>query len=169
MKDTEWLTAAWMQRALDALRDTLHVEPDLRKQFIEFLFDTGSWDRSKVTWENAVTRYNACLNPGSQSYFKLSELWILMKRFGRHQLFLAMAEDLGYEVRIKPTDERQQELLARLASALEAATAASNMTIEDLRRLAPDARALRIHPAIAEGSTSFDLPGMDAPHGERGF
>lgn len=163
MNQTEWLTPAWMQRALECMRDMLlHVEPDLRRKMIQFLFDTGLWDESKISsFANAETRWNACLNPSIQTYFKTAELWALMKRFGRHHLFLAMAEDLGYEVRLKSTEERRQELLDRLASAMEANNRLALAAAEELARLDPAARQQRLHPAIAEGTASFAMD--DAP------
>lgn len=110
---------SWQQAGLAALRDMLDVDGHTRKSMIEHLFKEGFWDASHLSWDSAVARWNDCLNPGKPAFFKLAELWSLMRAFGRHQLLLAMIEDLGYEVRRKPTEERRQELLSALAETLD--------------------------------------------------
>ena len=55
------------------------------------------------------------LNPAKAEFFKIGEMWMLMRRFGRHQLFLAMAEDLGYHCIPLPTEARRQAVLERIA------------------------------------------------------
>lgn len=114
-----WIDAAWQDRGLKALRDTLDVDPRHRRAMIEFLFAEGFWDSERLSWDAAIARWNDCLNPGKASFFKLGELWGLMARFGRHDLFHALADDLGYEVRRKPTEERRQALMERMCEALE--------------------------------------------------
>ncbi len=115
-----WLDESWGEFALDALRETLKVDARLRRDMIQFLYDEGFWDPEKLSWAAAEARFNACLNPNKEVYFKLGEVWALMKRFGRHQLFLAMAEDLGfYPPQLKPTEARRLELMERLTAALE--------------------------------------------------
>ena len=110
-----FLSDAWVRDAFEALRETLRVSTKTRNDMIQFLFDEGFWDPEKLTWDAAVARWNACLNPNkADAFFKLGELWALMKRFDRHHLFLAMAEDLGYEVRRRPTPERLQDLAEQL-------------------------------------------------------
>lgn len=110
---------AFLTAAFGALQDTISADRHLRKDMIQFLLDEGFW-AADMKWDSAVARFNGCLNPSKGEYFKISELWALMKRFGRHHLFLAMAEDLGYEVRRRADIERVQllyeEILARLDS-----------------------------------------------------
>lgn len=114
-----WIDEPWLRRAFDALKETLDSDPRLKREMIQFLLDEGFWDSKHLKWDSAVARFNACLNPARDDAFKVGEIWALMKRFGRHQLFLAMAEDLGYEARRIPTEERRQELLERIADASE--------------------------------------------------
>lgn len=132
-----WLDARWQERGLAALRDTLDVDPRTRKAMVQFLFDEGFWDAKTLTWPAAIARWNDCLNPGKNSFFKLGELWALMLRFERHDLFLAMADDLGYDVRRKATEERQQELLERLTQLLERVDREAGDVRARLDRLAP--------------------------------
>lgn len=108
----------WQQIGLAALRETLDVDGHTRKAMIEYLFSEGFWDAERLSWDGAVARWNDCLNPTKTAFFKLGELWALMRKFGRHHLLLAMADDLGYELRMKPTEERRQALLVRIADTL---------------------------------------------------
>jgi hypothetical protein len=130
-----WLDSQWMEAGLEALRDTLLVEPRLRKQMIEFLLEEGLWDSEKLSWDAAVARWNACLNPKRPEFFKQSESWALMKRFQRFALFQAMAEDLGFEVKRIPTEERRQNLLERIAEAQERAASVTEACTQELQRL----------------------------------
>lgn len=114
-----WLDAEWQRQGLAALRETLNVDPRLRREMIQFLFDEGFWDASKLSWDAAVARWNDCLNPGKNSFFKIGELWALMKRFERFHLWLAMADDFGFEHRRKPTEERLLAQLEKLTAAIE--------------------------------------------------
>lgn len=114
-----WVDAAWTRRGLAALHAMLDVDDYTRKAMIQFLFDEGFWDAHKLTWDAAIAKWNDGKNPGKPGFFKIGELWALAARFERHQLFLAMAEDLGYEVRRTPTEERRQLLLERMAAAVE--------------------------------------------------
>ncbi|MNV20802.1 hypothetical protein D3C71_1117230 [compost metagenome] len=110
-----WTTEAWLREALAALRRTLDVDARTKNEMVQFLLDEGFWDKEKISsWESAIAKFNSCLNPNKSEFFKVGELWALAKRFGRHDLFLAMAADLGYEVRRVPTAERQQQLLEDL-------------------------------------------------------
>ncbi|NUS37625.1 MAG: hypothetical protein HOQ02_01170 [Lysobacter sp.] len=130
-----WFDEAWLRRAFEALKETLDADPRLKRDMIQFLLDEGFWDTEKLKWDSAVARFNGCLNPNKDDFFKLGEAWALMKRFGRHQLFLAMAEDLGYEVRRRPTEERRQELLERIAVAAEKCERTMAEVHGDLARL----------------------------------
>ena len=154
-----WIDEGWLRSAFQALTDTLKVEPRLKRDMIQFLFDEGFWDEKKLGWPGAETRFNACLNPlKGDTFFKLGEVWALMKRFGRHELFLAMAEDLGYDVRRKATEERRQELLERIAIATEACTSVVGANTAELARLDPFEHA---RPAPPPGSPrpQFSLDG----------
>lgn len=133
-----WMDVGWQDRGLQALRDTLDVDPRQRKAMVQFLYDEGFWDEQTLTWPAAIARWNDCLNPVKNSFFKMGELWALMARFGRHHLFLAMADDLGYEVRRKATDERQQELTERLCKLLEHMEREVGDTRALLARLQPE-------------------------------
>lgn len=110
---------AWQQRGLEALREMFSVSGQQRREMIEFLFDAGFWDRKKLSWSAAEARWNDCKNPDKPAFWKLTELWALMRQFGRHHVFLAMGEDLEYDLRRRPTEERLQALLERTAVQLE--------------------------------------------------
>jgi hypothetical protein len=110
-----YLDDAWFEGAFNALNDTLRVDARMKHEMIQFLLDEGLWDAEKLQWTAAEARFNSCLNRNKvDSFFKLSEIWALMKRFNRFGIFLAMADDLGFEVRLKPTAERVHELLASM-------------------------------------------------------
>lgn len=153
------IDARWMQTGVDALHAMLKVEPQLQRQMIEFLFNEGFWDGKKLSWDAAVARWNACLNPGQNQFFKLGELWALAKRFERYQLFDALEADLGREVRVIPTEARRQALLERIAEAMEHANAVAERDYEALRQLdGGNAEAdSRIHPAMHGLGARFDL------------
>jgi hypothetical protein len=114
-----WLDSEWQRRGLEALRDTLDVDSRTRRDMIQFLFDEGFWDAEKLSWDAAVARWNDCLNPGKSAFFKIGELWALMKRFERFHLWLAMGDDLGFEHRRRPTEERLLVQLEKLTTAIE--------------------------------------------------
>jgi len=156
--ETPWLDAAWMQRGLDALKDTLDVSPELKKQMIEFLLSEGFWEQEKLTYEGAVNKFNGNLNPERAGHFKPSELWALARKFNRHQFFLAVMEDLGYErPRMKATEERRQELLERIADGQAAYNRLLEESAGDLRRLGSSGVALRLNPTIAERRGHFAM------------
>lgn len=150
-----WLDDSWAEMAYAALVETLKVDKHLQKEMIQFLLDEGFWDESKLTWVAAVARFNGCLNRNKAEFFKLGELWALMKRFGRHQFFLAMAEDLGYECRRKPTEERQQELLERANESIERYETELNAFRAELARLNDDSA-----PRSARAASSRPRPMM---------
>ncbi|HET6631549.1 MAG TPA: hypothetical protein VFG73_02420 [Rhodanobacteraceae bacterium] len=129
-----WLNSDWTERGLAALRATLDVDASVRRDMIEFLFAEGFWNREKLTWDAALARWNGCLNPRKSEFFKIGEVWALMKRFHRYELLRAMAEDLGCELRIRPSEEQQQRLMERLAEATEHAAAAVAEASAELAR-----------------------------------
>lgn len=146
-----WINEAWLRDAFEALEQTLKVDSRLKREMIQFLFDEGFWDEKKLGWQAAEARFNACLNPAkSDAFFKLGEAWALMKRFNRHQFFLAMADDLGYEVRRKPTEERRQELLERIAVVTESCARQLEASNAELARLGDPAHDPR--PAALPGA-----------------
>ena len=116
-----WIDETWLRGAFNAMQDTLKVDDRTRNEMIQFLLDEGFWKAETLKTHDAqIARWNACLNPNKSEFFKVGEVWALMARFGRHDLFLRMADDLGYEVRAIPTPERQQRALDRIADAVEA-------------------------------------------------
>jgi len=161
-----WIDAGWAQRGLDALRSTLDVDGTTKKAMIEFLFHEGFWDQDKLTWDAAISRFNDCLNPGKPAFFKLGEVWALMKRFERHELFHALAQDLGFEVRRIPTEERRQALLQRVATAIEGFEEELAGARAELARLGPDAQ-----PAVPRDLRHGQAPrfSIDGEYGAGGF
>lgn len=146
----------WMQRGLDALEEMFRVDDATKREMIQFLFDEGFWDVKTLKWTAAIARFNDCLNPSKERFFKLGELWALAKAFRRHGLLHAMVEDLGYQrLREKPTEERRQELLARIAVAQERMLAEVLTAKRELELLDEQPDRLRVHPAIHEGRGSF--------------
>lgn len=160
--DDAWVTPDWQQRGLNALRATLDVDSATKRDMIEFLFATGLWDREKLSWQAAVTRFNACLNPDKGDFFKLAEVWVLMKRFHRFDLLYAMAEDLGFApLQERPTEARRQQLLERLAEAHERHAVALEELSGELARLGMPEDALRMHAAMGDPGAKFDVDDGD--------
>lgn len=139
MTSKRYIDDAWLNKAWRVLRDMLDVDAHLRKQMIQFLIDEGFWSKD-LEWPSAIAKWNACLNPQKGEFFKLGEIWALMLRFQRPQLFLAMAEDLGYQVFELPTEARRQAVLERIATA----------TVRAEQELAAARAALERIDAIAE-------------------
>lgn len=159
-----WIDAAWSQRGLDALRETLDVDPQTKRAMIQFLFDEGFWDVERLTWDAAVARWNDCQNPGKPAFWKPGELWALMWRFERHHLFLAMAADLGYELRRTPTEERRQLLLERMATAVETCEQTLSAARTELARMHLAASPRPLAPRMeGQGVTRFALDDDDVP------
>jgi len=130
-----WIDAAWSRRGLAALHAMLDVDDHTRKAMIQFLLDEGFWHAERLTWEAAISKWNDAKNPSKPTFFKTGELWALALRFERHHLFLAVMEDLGYEVRRTPTEERRQLLLERMTAAVESCEQTLNTTRTELARL----------------------------------
>jgi len=140
------IDAHWNQRGMDAIRATFDVDAATKRQIIEFLFAEGFWNKETLSWDAAVARYNDCLNPLKPAFFKIAEAWAVMLRFERHELFFAMARDLGFEIRRIPTEERRQALLERIAIATESYTVAVAASNAELARLATEPAAQRHTP-----------------------
>ena len=151
-----WLSAEWRQRCLDAMRLSMDVHDDLKREMIQFLIDEGFWDQD-LKWASAVNKFNACLRPDDPTQFSNVALWALVKRFERFDWFYAMAADLGFEVRRKSTEERKLELLERIAAAVEANNKTVGAALNDLQTLEP-ALVSRLHRVIKDGDRpSFSL------------
>ena len=151
-----YLDDSWFEAGYQALLESLNFDDAIRKEAIQFLFDEGFWDPEKLSWDAAVKRFRDCCNRNkSDAHWKLPEIWSLMKRFGRHDFALAMMDDLGYEVRQKPTEERRQTLIARALDALEANHTVCQALTAELERLnsgevfQSSARAGRPRPAFS--------------------
>ena len=155
-----WIDDAWLRSAFESLRATFGNDPHLKNAMVQFLMDEGFWSNETLkSWDAAMARFNACLNPNKSEFFKIGEVWALMKRFDRPQLFEAMAADLGYEVRRIPTEARRQELLERIAVAHEECNRNVAGAHSELLRLAaaPTPEAPRTHPlAVGPGRFSMD-------------
>jgi len=151
-----FIDAGWMQKGLDALAETFSVDDQTKREMIQFLFDEGFWDKDKLTWSAAVTRFNECLNPRRPQFFKFAEIWALMKRFRRYALLHAMAEDLEFQpLRPLPTEARRQDLLERIATAEEQHLALIKAARAELDRLDAEPPVRRINPAFVDGDGSF--------------
>ena len=147
-----WIDETWLHDALAALKATCDVDAHTRNEMIQFLLDNGFWDQEKLKdWASAVAKFNSCLNPNKAEFFKIGELWALMRRFGRHQLFLAMAADLGYEVRPIPTEHRRQALMQQLLDAQAQCAAASERVASQLERLSTAAPVVGV-PSVLRGA-----------------
>jgi len=157
--------AVWVQRGLDALKLTLDVDPVLKQQMIDFLLEEGFWDRRRLSDAAARTRFNACLNPGKPDFFKLSEIWALMKRFRRYELLYAMCADMGFEPPVQiPVRERRAELIRRQQQLRQERDAELAEVERLLQQLdveegadADERPSLRIHPAVREPGPAFNL------------
>lgn len=171
-----WRDPTWMQRGLDAMKVTLDVDAALKQQMIDFLLDEGFWNPKKLSPKAARTKFNACMNPLKPDFFKLSELWALMKRFRRYELWLAMGDDLGFERphhlptvtyrdHLQQQLDAQERLRADLLAELEAIDAAEPVDLVESARYGGD--RLRVHPAMREVGPHFSLDGTG--HEEGGF
>lgn len=129
----------WLRRAFNAAQEMLDVDTRTRDQMVQFLLDEGFWPAENFKdFASAVARWNSCKNPTKPEFFKMGELWAIAMRFGRHQLFLAIMADLGYETpRLRPTEERRQELMERAAQAQEQCAQALHSITLQLERLEP--------------------------------
>jgi len=150
-----WLDPLWQQSCLDALKAMLDVDARTKRSMIEFLLEEGFWSRDKLDYDSAVARFNSCMNPRKPEFFKTSELWALAKRFDRPELILAMVEDLGYErPRRRPTEERRQLLLERIADGVARLDTTLAAARAELARIDAAAPAPRIDPLLREGGVA---------------
>lgn len=154
LPDTTWLDATWMQSGVDALREALDVSPALKTRMVTWLLESGLWDKEKLSYDAAMARFNACLNPSRSEFFKISEVVALSIAFERPQFLLWMAARMGFEVRRLSTIEQQNGILERLAKGIEDHNHLVAECQSDLRRLGAPMPAMPIHPAIRESQTS---------------
>lgn len=152
-----FIDEVWLRKAHRALKETLEVDDQTKRQMVQFLLDEGFWDANSLKWESAVARFNDNNNPTKASYWKIGEVWALMLRFGRHDLAHAIAESLGYELRPIPTEERRQALLHNAVSLLERLHLESAELRQAIERLAT-APLERPIPALAGGRAHFSAP-----------
>lgn len=162
-----FLDVSWHQRGLDALKETLDVDARGKQQMIEFLFDEGFWDRETLSHKAALARFNAALNPAQPGFFKTSELWALMKRFQRFALLQAMVEDMGFALMPLPTEARRQDLMLRLAEALERNTTAMDAARAELERIDATPPPRPATPGIHGAGPKFDMRSPDLHEDDR--
>lgn len=114
MTDTRIPDGRWLRGAFIALERT--IPSRLKKKFVSLMFQARFWDSAKLSWDAAVARLNECLRPepDKRQFLKIVEVWAWMRHSGEHELFLAMAEDLGYRVDRIATPERIADLLKRI-------------------------------------------------------
>lgn len=171
-----WRDPQWLQRGLDAMQATFDVDSTTKQQMIDFLLAEGFWDTNKLTPAAARTKFNACMNPMKPDFFKLSELWVLMKRFRRYELWLAMGEDMGFEcpqqipLTTRRADLERQLLELRQQSQAQLEALENALTrLDDVAGAAHSSGTVRIHPVMREAGPRFDVPDEDVGHGEGGF
>ena len=130
-----FIDETWLRKAHQALKATFEVDSNTRRDMIQFLFDEGFWDPGTLNWDSAVARFNDCNNPTKTQFWKVGEVWALMMRFERYELFQAMADSFGFEVRAIPTESRRIALLERLVANQERFDATQQELRSDLERL----------------------------------
>jgi hypothetical protein len=148
--NSTWADDRWMQDGLDKLRETLDVDAHVRNQMIEFLYESKMWDRESLTFDAAVSRWNANMNPAKPGFFKLAELVALSLAFKRFQFLAWWNEQAGFETREKPTLERQNAILERVAAALENNNEILTRADGDLRRLGSAVPKSAVHPKFRD-------------------
>lgn len=150
------LDGRWFRNAATALVRT--IPSRCKKAFIAAMYGNGFWHQDRLKFDSAVARLNDCLAiDGEKTQFlKISEVWAWMRLSGEHELFLAMAEDLGYRVERIPDETRVQQMLEQIESRL-AATETSLDEVRslqgDIARLRDDARTSSARDATADGGS----------------
>ena len=161
-----FIDETWLRKAHQALKQTLEVDSATRRDMIQFLFDEGFWDEKTLSWDSAVARFNDCNNPTKAQFWKLGELWALMLRFERLQLFHAMAESFGYEVRPIPTEARRIALLEKILANQTGFDSKNQELMADLGRLCTAPVEQRL-PSAPGTRPQFSMPGGDLSAVER--
>lgn len=151
-----WFDEHWLRNAYDALKAMFDVEQHVKMAMIQFLYDEGFWDVERLSFDAAIARFNANLNPNKPEAWKIGELWAIASRFDRPQLFEAINADLGLETRRKPTEERRQDLQQRFVEGLERFNREFGGTNAALSRLEPPAEPQRPLP-LTGNRPQFDL------------
>lgn len=148
MSESHLIDGRWVRTALAALDRT--IPQKCKKKFVSFMFSARFWDATRLSWDAAIARVNECLriDPDKRQFLKIAEVWAWMRFSGEHDLFLAMADDLGYRVERIPTASRIAELLARIEQRLADGTDAFGEVRELRDQLA----------AITAGSTETPAP-----------
>jgi hypothetical protein len=152
-----FIDETWLRKAHQALKGALEVDSNTRRDMIQFLFDEGFWDPEKLSWDAAIARWNACLNPTKSEFFKLGEIWALCVRFNRPQLLLAMNESMGYEARPIPTEARRIALMEQILAAQQRFEQDHASSMADLERLMTQPIEQRL-PSLPGQRPSFSLP-----------
>lgn len=130
-----FIDECWLRKAHQALKATFEADSNTRRDMIQFLYDEGFWDPATLNWESAVSRFNDCNNPTKTQFWKIGEVWALMMRFERYELFQAMADSFGFEVRALPSEARRIALLERILHLQENFDASQQELRSDLERL----------------------------------
>lgn len=146
-----WLTADWFNRAHKALMADFGDDPELKRQMVQFLFDAGFYDASRLSFRAGLQRFTDCLHPAKPEKFRITEIWALSIQFRRFATISAMAEDLG---------GRPAQIVEMVTQVL----AAQQEMLEKLSRImastgyAPLADA-RMHPHLREAIPTLSLGG----------
>lgn len=139
----------WFRNAATALLRT--IPSRRKKEFIACMYANGFWDQERLKFDSAQARVNECLavDGEKKQFFKTSELWAWMRASGEHELFLAMAEDLGYRVERIPDEVRVNTMLERIDARIGSVSDA----LEDVRAFRSEIAALLVGNQRAATST----------------
>jgi len=115
------IDGVWMEVAHGALQST--VPSESKKDFVLCMYASGLWNSLRLTWSAAITKLSNGLalkaqDDRNREYLKIVEIWWWMKCSGKHDLAIAMLNDLGYEVRRKPKIERLTAIAERIDKSL---------------------------------------------------
>lgn len=157
-----FIDESWLRKAHQALKATFEVDSNTRRDMIQFLFDEGFWDPQTLNWESAVSRFNDCNNPTKAQFWKVGEIWALMLRFERYELFYAMAESFGFALSAIPTEARRITLLERLLQNQERFDAQQQELRSDLERLCTAPLEQRL-PSVPGRRPQFSMTDGPAP------
>jgi hypothetical protein len=149
---TCWLDRMWFHEAHQALLADFDVEPEQKKQFVEFLFDAGFYDRGSLTQAGGLQRFYDCLHPRRAAKFRLTEVIALARQFDRRALLsFALGQVGGPQVSEHAEIQRLTDQVAALAA--EVAALRESRLHRDIDR--------RMHPAVhaaPEQRPNFSLP-----------
>lgn len=155
-----YIDETWLRKAFQALNAVVDVDDHTSGEMIQFLMDEGFWDPD-MKWETARAKWNSCRNPNKAEFFKISEIWALMLRFGRHQLFEAMAESFGAQIIWLPTEARRQAVLERLARGFDRFEFEQSDARAELQRLAT--APIEQRSPVLQGTRAQFSKDQDAP------